>query len=332
MQTSTFPSVRALDQLLGGLGAGAARRRQLDMVRGELERALSSGALPVPARRSLRRLLEEEALRPYVRLAESGALRHRRVAGGFPPTSKATNEIRRTCIDLLRAALEMPALHLGGGEIPLQPAPEAATLSVLARQLDRYLGGAMSPAQTRLTTLLALELDTAARSGELADLRTTDLGEDNVAVYAERRPQGGGAIEGEWVETSALTRAALERWLPVRKDLVQRAHGTSRLWVALDEPRRCPRRRRTDGDPAARDASGGERAGDLVPGRPAAVRRAAPAAAPQAGAAAARGGRRTPAHRRVVASSCRCLTWSFAVRRPSHEGLVISRSEALAVL
>lgn len=35
------------------------------------------------------------------------------------------------------------------------------------------------------------------------------------------------------METSALTRAALERWLDVRKDLVQRAHGTLRLWVSL---------------------------------------------------------------------------------------------------
>ena len=233
VQTSKFPSVRALDQLLDGLGAGAARRRQLDMVRGELERALDRGALPVGARRSLRRLLEEEALRPYVRLAESGTLRHRRVDGGFPPTSEATNEIRRKCIDLLREALGMPALRLGGGEIPLQPAPEAATLSALARQLDLYLGGAMSPAQTRLTAVLAVELDTAARSGELAAQRTTHLGEDLAAVYVERRPQGGGAVEGEWVETSALTRAALRRWLPLREDLVQRAHGTSRLWVSL---------------------------------------------------------------------------------------------------
>ncbi|MFJ2922907.1 hypothetical protein [Streptomyces sp. NPDC087307] len=233
MQTSTFPSVRALDQLLDGLGAGAARRRQLDMVRGELGRALERGALPVSARRSLRRLLEEEALRSYVRLAESGALRHRRVEGGFPPTSPATNEIRRKCVDLLREALGLPALRLDGGEIPLRPAPEAATLSALARQLDRYLSGAMSPAQTRLTAVLALELDTAARSGELVDLRTTHLGADNAAVYVERNPQGSSTVEGEWVETSALTRAALERWLDVRGDLVQRAHGTSRLWVSL---------------------------------------------------------------------------------------------------
>ncbi|MFE7935284.1 hypothetical protein ACFU6S_42490 [Streptomyces sp. NPDC057456] len=83
MQTSTFPSVRALDQLLDGLGAGAARRRQLDMVRGELGRALERGALPVGARRSLQRLLEKEALEPYVRLAESGVLRHTG-RGGLP--------------------------------------------------------------------------------------------------------------------------------------------------------------------------------------------------------------------------------------------------------
>lgn len=233
VQTSVFPSVRALDQLLDGLGVGAARRRQLDMVRGELERALDRGALPVGARRSLQRLLEEETLAPYVRLAESGTLRHRQVAGGFPPTSEATNEIRRTCLDLLRKASGLLALHLGGGEIPLQPAPEAATLSALARQLDRYLAGTMSPAQTRLTALLALELDTAARSGELVGLRTTHLGKDNAAVYIERRPQGGGAIEREWVETSALSRAALARWMDVRKGFVQRAHGTSKLWVSL---------------------------------------------------------------------------------------------------
>ncbi|WP_256251291.1 hypothetical protein [Streptomyces sampsonii] len=231
--SSKFSAITALDQLLDRLGVGAARRRQLDMVRGELDRALERGALPVSTRRNLRRLLEQEALGPYVRLAESGALRHRRVEGGLPPTSEATNEIRRKCIDLLREALGLPALHLGGGEIPLQPAPEAATLSALARQLDQYLAGPMSPAQTRLTAVLALELDTAARSGELVELRTTDLGEDNTAVYVERRPQGGGTVEGEWVETSVLTRAALNRWLDVRGDLVQRAHGTSKLWVSL---------------------------------------------------------------------------------------------------
>ncbi|MEV8297462.1 hypothetical protein ACFVLG_13235 [Streptomyces rochei] len=63
----------------------------------------------------------------------------------------------------------------------------------------------------------------------MVELRTASLGEGNATVCVERRPQGGGAIEGEWVETSALTQAALERWLDVRKYPVQRAPSTSRL-------------------------------------------------------------------------------------------------------
>ncbi|WP_406110326.1 hypothetical protein OG698_46160 [Streptomyces sp. NBC_01003] len=51
------------------------------------------------------------------------------------------------------------------------------------------------------------------------------------------KASSSGTVEGEWVETSARTRAALKRWLDVRKDLVQRAHGTSWLWVSLWQPR-----------------------------------------------------------------------------------------------
>ncbi|MGW7594557.1 hypothetical protein ACWGK9_36310, partial [Streptomyces rubiginosohelvolus] len=55
------------------------------------------------------------------------------------------------------------------------------------------------------TALLAVELDTAARSGELIELRTTDLGENNGAVYVERRPQGGGAGKGMSTPSAANT-------------------------------------------------------------------------------------------------------------------------------
>lgn len=231
-----FPAITALDGLLEDLSVGEARRRQLGMVRGELERALARDALPVSARHSLQRLLEKETIDPYVRLAESGALRHRRIAGGYPATSKPTNEIRYMCIDLLREAFGLPALHLGGGQVQPQPVPDAATVMALSRQLDRYLGGPMSAAQTRLTAVLALELDTAARSGELAGLRITHLRQEDSAVLIPRRPQHVGGEEqgeGEWIETSALTRAALARWRPVRQDLVERTHGTTKLWVSL---------------------------------------------------------------------------------------------------
>ncbi|MCQ4045833.1 hypothetical protein ACFOSC_27855 [Streptantibioticus rubrisoli] len=236
MSSPQFSSITALDRLLDDLDVGEARRRQLGMVRGELRRALHQGALPVAARGSLRRLLDEESLAPYVRLAESGALRTRLVKGERPRTSEATNEIRRQCVDVLRDALGLPVLQLGGGALALQPTPRFGDLAALRRQLDQDLGGHMSPGQIRLTAVLALVLDAAPRSGELVEQRLAHLADGNAAVYVERRPQRGGGHpdgEGDWVELSTLSRAALERWLPLRAQLAQRAHGTSRLWVSL---------------------------------------------------------------------------------------------------
>ncbi|MEV5348969.1 hypothetical protein [Streptomyces achromogenes] len=233
----TFPSITTLDQLLEELPVGEARRRQLGMVRGELYRALARGALPIAARHSLQRLLAEEALRPYRRLAESGTLRARRVKGGYPPTSEATNEARAQCIDLLRESYGLPALQLGaGGRVPPQPTPDFGALAALRRQLDQYLGEAMSPAKARLTAVLAIVLDAAPRAGELVAMRLSHIAPDNEAVYIRRRPQHGteaGTSAGDWFELSPLTRAALGRWLGVREQLVQRAHGTSKVWVSL---------------------------------------------------------------------------------------------------
>ncbi|MFH8805627.1 hypothetical protein ACH4F6_39890 [Streptomyces sp. NPDC017936] len=232
---SEYTSITALDALLADLRVGEARRRQLAMVRGELERALARGGLPVGARRSLRRLLEGEALTPYLRLAESGALRSRQVAGGCPPTSQATNEARSQCLDLLRKAYGLPPLRRGaGGRVPLRPTPDHGTLRALRRRLDEHLGTAMSPGLTRLTAVLALVLDAAPRAGELTSLRLSHLADGNRAVYVERRPQRGAAgTDSAWFPLSPVGRAALERWLAVRRHLVERAHGTSRLWVSL---------------------------------------------------------------------------------------------------
>ncbi|GGZ01638.1 hypothetical protein [Streptomyces poonensis] len=106
-----YASLTTLDALLADLRVGEARRRQLAMVRGQLERGLARGGLPVGARRSLRRLLEKEALARYLRLAESGALRARQAA--YPPTSQATNEARLQCLDLLRKTHGLPPIRLG---------------------------------------------------------------------------------------------------------------------------------------------------------------------------------------------------------------------------
>lgn len=231
-----YSSLEALDRLITSLDAGPARVRQLRWVRGELELALERDVLGVSARRSAERLLAEDTLALYLRLAESGALRTRLVGGQRPPTSGATNEIRRQCVDALRDAVGLPALLLGGGALPLQPTPAFGDLAALRRQLDRDLAGHMPPGRIRLTAVLGLVLDAAPRSGELAALRLDHVTPGTTAVYIERRPQRGGGDpdgEGGHFELSPLTRAALSRWLSVRAELVERAHGTSRLWVSL---------------------------------------------------------------------------------------------------
>lgn len=231
-----YPSLTALDALLASLpDVGEARRRQLGMVRRELAAALARDALPVPARRSLRRLLETGTLDTYLRLAESGVLRHRLVGGRRPPTSAPTNQARYDCLNLVRQALGLPRLRLGGGTPVLRPTPESGQLAALRRQLDQDLGGHLSPGRVRLTAVLALLLDTRSRSGEMAGQRITHLTDGHAGIYSRRQPQHGTntATESEWLPLSDLSRAALDRWLPLRADLMSHAHGTSRLWVSL---------------------------------------------------------------------------------------------------
>jgi integrase len=233
----TAPALDALDALLNRLPAGQARRHQLGMVRAELAQALAGGALPSTAHLSLTGLLADDALRAYARVAATGALRTRLVRGQRPPTAAATNAARLSCLDQIREAAGLPPLQWGRPEpVDPRPVPLAGQITALRRHLDHQLTArASTPGQIRLHALIALVLDTAARSGELADRRLTDLDLDARRLVLLRQPQHGTDTPSQH-ETLPLTRlsvAAVERWLPVRARLVERAHGTSRLWVSL---------------------------------------------------------------------------------------------------
>jgi hypothetical protein len=195
----------------------------------------------VAARRNLRRLLADDVLPSYVQLAESGALRKREVLVDGerlrPPTAAATNAARLGCLGLLRQAVDLPPLDLAPAEpVELRPTPEPDRLVALRRRLGDDLGRSLSDGQVRFTAVVSMVLDTGARSGELVDQHLAHLSEDHSCVSLVRRPQHSTADEpdGETLPLSALSRAALERWLPIRAYLVAGLQGSATaLWVSL---------------------------------------------------------------------------------------------------
>jgi integrase len=242
-----YASIRALDELLGSLpAAGSSRRRQLGAFRGELSRALDLDGFR-PARSGLTGLLDTSLLQRYFEVAESGQLRDRLVRGGRPPTSAATNQARRDCIDIMLTAAGRPPLQAAarpwGREpdtrpaVALRPTPQARELAELRRRLGDALSSPLDPGRARFTAMIAMVLDTAAHAGELAGQRLNDLDEGLATVDVRRWPQHGTPAATEVrnvLPLSALTTTALRQWLPARKRLTTHLQGAATaLWVSL---------------------------------------------------------------------------------------------------
>ncbi|WP_229890471.1 hypothetical protein [Streptomyces mashuensis] len=233
----SHPSIAVLDELIGGLAVGGARRRQLGMVRQELTAALEQDRLPRQARKDLPQLLDAAVLRHYIRVAETGALRTRLVNGEKPPTSEPTNAARLVCLEILRREAGLPALTIGvAGPVALRPVPQDEQLRALRRRLHRDVCTAQSPGQARFIAVLGVMLDTRARAGELVVQRICHLSGDGRSMDVLRRPQHGTDTPArrETIPLSPLSRAALDRWLPIRAELTESLEGSAKaLWVSL---------------------------------------------------------------------------------------------------
>ncbi|MGW2597136.1 hypothetical protein [Streptomyces klenkii] len=231
----SYPSLDALDAL--SVPAGASRRRQLGMVRGELAAALDRGILPAGARRSLHRLLDDACLRVFVEVARTGALRTRLVNGEKPPTAVATNTARLDCLDLIREAAGLPRLPRDvPAPVVLRPTPGDEQIRELRRHLEGGIGRIRSAGHARFVAVVVMVLETRARAGELTAQRLTDLAGDRASVAVVRSPQHGTDSEAarEVVQLSLLGQAALEQWLPFRSELTAPLQGSaSALWVSL---------------------------------------------------------------------------------------------------
>lgn len=224
-----------------------SRGRQLRMVVGMWGRALDAwpAGAPVPGRAAAG-LFAEPVLRVFWDLAVAGRLRAREEDTG-KALPLATQRVVRDCLGILAGQVVpgrevwLPVVGPPGLKEPVPP----RQLRVLYRKLVDMAGAGplerdgtrlSREDRTRLLAIVAVVLDTGARSGELAAQTLADLDLEGLELRSVRRPQNGDhlpAQEAVW-PLQPGTGVALRRWLVVRQHLVDRLEGTqSALWVSL---------------------------------------------------------------------------------------------------
>jgi integrase len=174
------------------------RARQLWMLVGMFDRAVGRPEMPGRAGRTAGQLFTWAALRPFWELAAAGELRAQ-VKDVGTPLSLASLRVVRDCLGML-AGLVVPerAVALPVLEQPeLKDTVDLRSRVVLYRELADMAGrgrwddglGMSVDERARLLAMVAIVLDTGARSGELAALRLDDLAPGLEAVGVRRRQQ-----------------------------------------------------------------------------------------------------------------------------------------------
>ncbi|MEU9014226.1 hypothetical protein AB0D12_31545 [Streptomyces sp. NPDC048479] len=247
-RTYSSPSVRQLaavaDRVTGSVSV--ERARQLRMVVGMWDRAVGREEMPGRAYRNAGQLFTWAALDAFWDLAEAGELWQQEDQAG-KPMPLATRRIVRDCLEILAREV-VPDRRVRLPTV-VQPAPRATTTRGQEVELFRFLVGLASGGplgrgdagmsveyRARLLALTGVALDTRSRSGELAAMRMSDLGEGEATVRVRRRQQNGKHLpQVELVlPLSEGTRVAVRRWLTFRDKLVYPLQGSAdALWVTL---------------------------------------------------------------------------------------------------
>ncbi|WP_431776516.1 hypothetical protein [Streptomyces cucumeris] len=227
-----------------------ARRRQIRAHARELVRALMHPEHPLTVADDLADVLARESLKQYERLALVGELRDR---GEKRPTSEATAMVRSGVMVLLQRELGLEVFHLRQleqlpGKEPVDVVRRErlrASLQTLSDVIGRRTrwtveGGLLShgyPLWVRMLAMASVVLDTGCRVGELCALRLEDLSPALEEARITRRPQNARPNTPVSVEVYPLrraTRAALQRWLQVRRLLMTEVTGGADwLWVSV---------------------------------------------------------------------------------------------------
>ncbi|MEU6016950.1 hypothetical protein ABZ826_23735 [Streptomyces sp. NPDC047515] len=215
------------------------RAKQLWMVVGMFDRAVGRDEMPGRASRTAEQLFTWAALRPFWELAAAGELRFWAKDRGreLPLASQRTV---RDCLGIL-ARLVVPQKTV---RLPALPNVEAKP-TVRQRSLDALYRGLVDMAgvgplerdgtaltyedRTRTLAMVAILLDTAPRSGELAAMRLDDLAEGEAAVGVRRRQQKGAATRA--AEIAALAQVHPESVRYVLGGWVERVSEATRQRV-----------------------------------------------------------------------------------------------------
>ncbi|TLQ39020.1 tyrosine-type recombinase/integrase [Streptomyces marianii] len=227
-----------------------ARARQIRAHARELVRALQHPEHPRGVADDLADVFDRDSLKAYEGLALAGELRDR---GEKRPTSEATAMVRSGVMALLQRELGLEVVHLRQlEELPRKQPVDVArrerlrdSLQTLSDHIGRRTGWTVEgglltsgyPLWVRMLAMASVVLDTGARVGELCALRLEDLSPSLQEVRVTRRPQNRRPDTPPVIEVYPLrraTRAALQRWLQVRRLLMAEVSGGADwLWVSV---------------------------------------------------------------------------------------------------
>lgn len=238
--------------LVRGGQVSVSRARQLRATVAQLERCLASpdDVLPGRARSFVVSLLNSRNVDTFLETASAGRWRDQPERGELSWSSLAT---LRDCLKILGEEAgvgEVVLPRIYRERLDLNPVVPPAQQQVLYRQLADmaardpdgldaagYWERVQAMARVRLLAMVGVVLDSGARAVELRGMRADrDLDAGRGAVTVRRRPQNAVHLP-EVVERFVLregARAALERWLTVRAELLTVVEGgKSALWVAV---------------------------------------------------------------------------------------------------
>jgi len=196
------PSVRQLAAVVDGMAGAVSegRLRQLRMVVDMFGRAVGRDEMPKRSSRTAEQLFTWAALRPFWELAAAGELRHWEKDLG-KPLPVTTLRVVRNCLEMLAARVLPPGkrVRLPELDIPeLKPTVGGRALDSLYRGMVDLAGRgplvrdgtALSVEdRARVLAMVAVLLDAAPRSGEMAAQTMADVAPGEVAVGVRRRSQ-----------------------------------------------------------------------------------------------------------------------------------------------